>query len=369
MRRVATLLCCAVAYAEETACSAHAHLGNTEVGSQVLVDGDVEQMQTHLLQSQTTHVRALLAKRDAPADRPLDEIVSVLRSPEGVAMSATERAEMIKPVAWFHIQKTGTSFANTLYHTPAICPNMPADSYVSSAFDTGTWDHEAWGREKEMCPGGFSKSYQSTLSYWLHEGMSRDAWALNRGHLVTMLRQPEQRILSDYYNKVFQPMRYPCPDSECPHVDFQTVWPYSSSTPSAREYAEVMGGCVVRQFTLDDYDPCYRVEVPTPDDVNLAINKMRQGFAFVGITDHWDLSVCLFRAMFGGECNSLDLINTKPFNGTTADSETYDESLLEGWTDKLDGPVYKAGVALFKKSLSLYSVDETACASMCGQLA
>jgi len=360
MRRVVILLCAVTANAEETACAAHEDSGNQVVGPKVPADGEVEQMQTSLLQSQTTHVRALLAKRDAPTDKPLDEIVSLLRSAEGVAMSATERAGLIKPVAWFHIQKTGTSFANTLYHTPAICANMLADSYVSKAVgDYGTWDHEAWGREREMCPGGFSKSYRSTLSFWLHEGLSRDTWTLNRGHFVTMLRQPEQRMLSDYYNKDIQPMRYPTGEG---------VWPYTSKTPSAREYAEVMAGCSVRQLTIDDYDPCYRVEYPTREDVNLAINRLRQGFAFVGITDHWDRSICLFRTMFGGECNSLDLINTRPFNGTTADSDVYDASVLEGWTDDRDGQLYKEGVELFERSLSLYSVDDTSCAALCGQL-
>jgi hypothetical protein len=354
MRRAAVLLCAAAACAEETACAANEDPGNPVAGLEV--SSEVEQkMQTALLQSRTAHV--------PPADKPLDEIASLLRSAEGAAMSATERADMIKPVAWFHIEKTGTSFANTIYHTPAVCPSMPADSYVSSAVgEYGTWDHEAWGRESEMCPGGFSKSYQSTLSFWLHEGLSMDTWLLNKGHFVTMLRQPEQRILSHYGNelKEIQWMRYPTGER---------VWPYTSSTPSAREFAEVMAGCSVKQLTLDDYDPCYRVETPTPEDVTLAINRLRQGFAFVGITDHWDLSICLFRAMFGGECNSLDLMNTRPFNGTTADTEDYDTSVLEGWTDDRDGQLYKAGVELFKKSLSLYSVDETSCASLCGQLA
>jgi hypothetical protein len=242
---------------------------------------------------------------------------------------------------------------------------MPTDSYTSSAVgDYGTWDHEAWGRESEMCPGGFSKSYQSTLSFWLHQGLSMDTWLLNKGHFVTMLRQPEQRMISHYNNKIeyIKTMR----DSTG-----EGVWPKSwptSSTPSVREFAEVMAGCSVKQLTLDDYDPCYRVNKPTTEDVNLAINRLRQGFAFVGITDHWDLSICLFRAMFGGECNSLDLMNTRPFNGTTADTEDYDTSVLEGWTDDRDGQLYKAGVGLFKTSLSLYGVDETSCATLCGQL-
>jgi hypothetical protein len=362
MRRVAILLAPRLL---ALACSAGDDPGTLLVGSEVRADGEVEQMQTGLLQSQTAHVRALLTKRDAPADKPLDEIVTVLRSAEGVAMSATERAKMIMPVAWFHIQKTGTSFANTLYHTPAICPNMGKDTYVSEDITNfGTWDHEAWGREREMCPGGFSNSYLSTLTFWLHEGLSRDTWTLNRGHFVTMLRQPEQRLISDYYKKDFQVMRYLAADG----VTIERFWPYHSSTPSLREFAEVMGGCSVRQLAFDDFNPCYRAEVPTTEDVSLAINRLRQGFAFVGITDHWDLSVCLFRAMFGGECNSLDLINTKPFNGTTADSDAYDTSDLEGWTDELDGQIYKDGVRLFNQELSLYSVDETMCASLCGQL-
>ena len=35
-------------------------------------------------------------------------------------------------------------------------------------------------------------------------------------------------------------------------------------------------------------------------------------FAFVGLTEEWDLSVCLFHRMFGGECHVREFLDVRP---------------------------------------------------------
>merc|ERR1712194_737975 len=109
--------------------------------------------------------------------------------------------------------------------------------------------------------------------------------------------QPEQRLISMYY--YFGALGFYGVDNET-----SRAWVYDTESPSLREYAEWNGGCTVRQLTMDVLEPYATVPLPTSEDVSVAINVLQEGFAFVGITEQWDLSVCLFRAMFGGQCHS-----------------------------------------------------------------
>jgi hypothetical protein len=47
----------------------------------------------------------------------------------------------------------------------------------------------------------------------------------------------------------------------------------------------------------------------TPD-VNKAISRLA-GFAFVGLTELYDLSICLFHAMHGGPCSMVTLVGSR----------------------------------------------------------
>ena len=41
---------------------------------------------------------------------------------------------------------------------------------------------------------------------------------------------------------------------------------------------------------------------PPAPDMKLAHRRLREGFAFVGLTEQWPLSICLFAAMFRIAC-------------------------------------------------------------------
>merc|ERR1712194_699803 len=172
----------------------------------------------------------------------------------------------------------------------------------------------------------------------------------------TMLRQPEQRLISMYYY-------YGAVGSFGVGKMKTRTWTYETESPSLREYADWNAGCTVRQLTMDVLVPCATVPLPTSEDVSVAINVLQEGFAFVGITEHWDLSVCLFRAMFGGQCVSSDFLNTRV--GYNSSSSDYDTSELYGWFDIWDGPVYSEALRMFESSRNAYGVDSQWCASFC----
>merc|ERR1740130_1700859 len=84
---------------------------------------------------------------------------------------------------------------------------------------------------------------------------------------------------------------------------------------------------------------CGKQVAVTDDMVELALWRLSDGFAFVGLTEEWALSVCLFHAMFGGDCHEREFLNVRP-GVKHADHENYDASVLEGWVDPYDGALY-----------------------------
>jgi len=205
---------------------------------------------------------------------------------------------------------------------------------------------------------------------WAHKGiggLASHIYQANRGHLVSMFRQPEQRLISEYY---YYGPRYLYKDS----LYERDFWPYGEHSRSSvetipynkvslRDYAQWKGGCAVRQLTMEVLAPCDTLPLPTSSDVDQAINVLRDGFAFVGITEQWAMSVCLFRAMFGGECVVQDLANNRP--GDNGSQSLYDTSGLYGWVDQWDGPLYAEAVSLFDSTCEMFGVDADTCASFC----
>jgi hypothetical protein len=168
------------------------------------------------------------------------------------------------------------------------------------------------------------------------------------------MRQPEQRLISAYY-----------------YYDGRHG---KNFVGNLRNYAETYAGCTVRQLTKDFVDTCgaleiQRREIPIPkevlqsEDVSVAIDMLHDGFAFVGITDQWALSVCLFRVMFGGQCVASDFADVRP--GENSSSSYYDTSELLGWVDAWDGPLYAEAALMFESALTVYGVDTSSCSSMC----
>lgn len=353
-RRRAFVLFSGAVVCAERAGVPHEGPDNPWVEMQLLADGEVQYMRADMIQSQTKMFRPASGSVEPSA------FVHLLRTEQGKALTSDQRAMRLTPVAWLHIPKTGTSFINTLLHTPAICPNFPYNlsdaTSVSDSWEFKTiWKVDLWGDMDYACAGGFSETFREgfTIGY-AHQGLSVDHWFANRGHLVAMFRQPEQRLLSDFY--AMGPLQVFDPDKGM-------YWPYSTRTPSPQEYAEYAAGMAVRQLTMNGLATAFLMPMPSFENVQLAIRRLETGFAFVGITEHWDLSVCLFRAMFGGECDTTDFLNTRPtFNSSTT---SYDTSVLNGWTDNIDGPVFERASELFENSLRLYNVDEDTCTSLC----
>jgi len=273
------------------------------------------------------------------------------------APSASERLELLKPITWIHAPKTGTSMVNLFYSHPNICPLVPKGIKMPDNRDLPDRDLFAAYPPDLFCPGSFK--YDRGLEIQACHGAAGSLYEDIKGHIVAMFRQPEQRLLSAYHD---------------------TVWRTSHSWNStireprdALDFAEVMQGCetkmIARQTEFNDADsnPCFGPPSPpaTEDESDLAVQRLREGFAFVGLTDEWDISVCLFHAKFGGDCHAIEFVDSRLGAGRGDTDSKHNTSELHGFEDKVDGRLFEEAVRIFDEDTSRFGVSASSCTEWC----
>ena len=97
----------------------------------------------------------------------------------------------------------------------------------------------------------------------------------------------------------------------------------------------------------------------TEADVPVALKRLREGFAFVGLQEEWELSICLFHVKFGGPCRQVEFLNTRPGNHSVRSQ--YNTSILNGWVDEMDRIVYEEAQRIFLNDLLSFGVSHETC--------
>eukprot|EP00450_Noctiluca_scintillans_P006398 CAMPEP_0194493206 /NCGR_PEP_ID=MMETSP0253-20130528/11496_1 /TAXON_ID=2966 /ORGANISM="Noctiluca scintillans" /LENGTH=318 /DNA_ID=CAMNT_0039334165 /DNA_START=142 /DNA_END=1098 /DNA_ORIENTATION=- len=258
-----------------------------------------------------------------------------------VTLPALARTEAL---FWLHIPKCGSSFANAVLHTTSTCPNTPTDF----TFDMTTMGYGVNETLRGYCP---ELIFSSVGHFGSHDALgSISTKAL--GSVVTLLRDPEQRILSAFNDNYHD-------------------WVSSTPPENELEFATYNAGCQLRMLVRNDpaqrtFAPACRHTLPTDKEVALGQKILRRDFSFVGITDQYDLSVCLFRFMFGGPClpSMFSNVHKGASQSTTfvnTSATLYDTSVLQSFTDTADRALYDRGVLIFDQLLLQYDVTEDAC--------
>lgn len=255
------------------------------------------------------------------------------------------RAQNLKPVAWMHVPKCGGDFLNTLIHNPTLCPFTPADTFLPD--DDAEKDPYSGPLLHFLpqfpfdayCPGAWSKTYGVRDH---QQAPIASVYADNVGHFVTTLRQPEQRIISTW-NHMIRLL-----DGRTPPV-------------SPKQFAMDNQGLVVKMITTERP---FGNQPPTKEQDALAVQRLREGFAFVGLTEEWSLSTCLFHAMFGGTCVREEFHDSHLGTNRT-NHDPYDTTMLEGFIDVHDALVYEEGVNMFESNIQHYEVSRSNCPSSC----
>lgn len=159
-----------------------------------------------------------------------------------------------------------------------------------------------------------------------------------------MMRQPEQRLISALHHKRLNHKKL-------------------SVAKLLPRLIRKQSGCAVKMLTRSPsgavpFGSCAQGEPPTAEEVSEAIHRLQTGFAFVGLTDRWEWSMCLWDAKYGNACNDFNFVNVRPGQNET---KTYDTSELGNFTDTWDGPLYKAAKTFFMEEIKKYGVTDASC--------
>lgn len=234
-------------------------------------------------------------------------------------------------LAWLHVPKTGTSFANTL--ASWACPGLEETEFAGSGENGGndTVLGSFMEHHGHQCSEGFSFCNGHTP---IGRGSCND-WDAHEGHFVGMFREPEQRIIAGY-------------KQNCNGVP--------GKDHTLRSYADMVSGCSVKMLNGQE---CGSNITVTSDMVRHAIKRVEEGFAFAGLTEEWALSVCLFHTMYGGKCHPREFMDIRP--GLMHRDMPYDASELNGWVDPFDGALYAHASTVFWDNIAKYGVSPDTC--------
>mmetsp|Transcript_58430 Transcript_58430/g.107866 ORF Transcript_58430/g.107866 Transcript_58430/m.107866 type:complete len:389 (+) Transcript_58430:70-1236(+) len=243
------------------------------------------------------------------------------------------RLNHLKPLAWVQVPWAGDGFLNTLLHHPYICPG-----FRSHARFTANELSEAHFKKQvsRACAGAFIPNYDSP-PYSVGFG---DAYFRSVGHAVIVLRHPARRVLTEFLHSGA-----------------------AAQGGSITSLASQRLGCTVRTIVRLGRSPCLKSDsAPSEREAAQAVKFLQQGFAFVGIAEEWELTVCLFHQIFGGPCHSFEL---KDMTDSQEEAANNSAALQAMKTDALDEQVYLEGVRRFQLDKQSYGVSQSSCLQLC----
>jgi len=319
--------------------------------------------------------RSLRRKNEPCKDLSLEDCASgiVPGASPGLCRWDVDMHKCIAHIAWFHPMKAGSTFGATLAHfangsLPATA-RMPSCGYIDDSFD-------------DACPGGD----QGPGEFFVHK-YPIETWFQN----VFWVREPadydpgNHRVIRD---TDFEPFKH----------SFVGIFrlPEERMVSAFNHFAEGKGDILkFRQYTLGTVTKMLAGSSPigtpvvdcsfkyqelfadatdcsdekcneclrTPEtDLPKALERLKS-FAFVGLTEQFSLSVCLWHVMFGGECLPVEFENMRKGVEHTNTAMLLDE--LKDHQDPFDNIVYNKASDMFWSNIAAYDVDAAKCSALC----
>lgn len=317
--------------------------------------------------------------------------------------------------AWLHIPKTGSSFATALFHAAnlslppsARLPTCTRDGFMLTA--EVTWRNASArslcrrvlrrGNElatacelvpTERCRGGqaelaflerFPLDAWFRCRFWEHEDgnigshsaiVDSEIYERYKGKWVGMFRSPASRVTSAFlwFVSSFPEHARPNASSYARRV-LGTATRMIAGQRDGLSCSSAFGGLPTRpadRSVEGRRAPSTCGDDQASPDVALAIHRLQHGFAFVGLTEYWALSICLFHAIFGGRCHAVEFDNARP-SGNTAGfwrrrqlAET--TAAVAAVNDPHDEAVYAEARRLFARAVRRHQLSAFRCWALC----
>jgi len=180
------------------------------------------------------------------------------------------------------------------------------------------------------------------------------------GILITFLREPNERVISQYHNHVNSDR---IPEHWKKRVSENPVWSaYLSSAQKLTLYEWVTstnkhGHAIACNRQTQAFLPSHVRKgvadwsVHNPEFVSLAKKNLEENFAFIGIKEYFQLSLSLFSATFGLLANENADAFTTNFNPSKSFSSRYaiepELYAIISQRNSMDWELYEFGVSLF----------------------
>eukprot|EP00438_Fugacium_kawagutii_P006006 Skav200018 [mRNA] locus=scaffold2535:90566:91705:+ [translate_table: standard] len=285
-------------------------------------------------------------------------------------------------IAWFHVMKCGTSLGTTLPHFANS--SLPEMAHIPSCSGTVADPVEDACPHKSDDPsitkGGEFFGWKYPIEEWFpevfwtypdpssHRPILEEDDQMWKGRFVGLFRDPTARVASAYNDFVAR-------DPALANNSAEGLQTFSALARGA--VTQMLSGVFhanpiwcefhFHQWLSQDNqcqsEACTRCvnELPSPEALDLAMERLHH-FAFVGLTDFFDLSVCLFHHMFGGQCHPVEFTNMR--------QDTYKanySAMLEshGYNDPYDGKIFGKASNIFWSNVAKYNVTPESCRQMC----
>jgi hypothetical protein len=314
--------------------------------------------------------------------------------------------------AWFHPPKTGSSFGTVLAHVAnsslppcariSSCTTDPsAPSGRSASLHEPYTPHRCFRATDRFMTRFPPSSWFHSVRFWpdpddgwgSHDPIASRTFTSLQGSFYGLFRPPLRLIASAYVRMLDETLaslasarRAPTKLVSCLRflgVSGNMTSPRhllealrsTPTTPMGKDalmaFARSRQGFVTRMLAgkmsvghaRDAGCPGRELSQPPEALVSLAISRL-DGFRFVGLTDEWARSVCLFHRMHGDRrCRPGEMVNSRPSGPRTA--HLHEETLRAlGFRDPADEAVFAAARGRFERSLERWGIDDNVCTTM-----
>jgi len=274
--------------------------------------------------------------------------------------------------------KCGSTFGATLAHFANS--SLPAAAHMPSC---GFMDGSPEIVEEDQCPGGDQGPYEFFVNKYPTDTWFKDVfwyfgpkcvdpgnhrWISNydfqkwQGSFVGMFRDPLSRMVSAFnhfagsdFNSSEMPSFYKHTQGTITkllsgrlgHVPLFCSFSYANNCSSTSDNRS------------EDCEKCLE---PAAADLPVALDRLK-GFAFIGLLEHFAMSVCLFHAMFGGTCHPVEFANMREGVENNDKESLYKQ--LEGLEDPQDTAVYDAASKIFWENVDMFNISNHTCRKLC----